>query len=182
MAVLLALVPWHPALWWQAARLHRAIELDCDARVVRRVRDRTGYGRMLIEAATRHVPAVPLAAALGARSPLLEHRIRSLVAAPRRGSPVVAAAAVVLFAMACALPTPFEPERGHAVSTFRPATRSDSLPEVTVGTVRAIGTPSRDAAAAQEGTGGTYEMREVPAGVLRRADPDDPRLPARPRR
>jgi hypothetical protein len=183
MAVLLALVPWHPAVWWQAARLHRAIELDCDGRVVSRVRDRAGYGRMLIEAATRRVPAVPLAAALAARSPLLEDRIRSLVAGPRRGSPAVAAAAMVLFAIACALPTPFEPGRGRAVATFgHTATGPDSPAEVTVGTVRAIGTLSRDTAGSRYETGGTYELRELPAGVLRRADPDDPRIPVRPRR
>lgn len=188
MAVLVALVPWQPVLWWHAARLHRAIELDCDERVVRRVRDRAGYCRMLVEAATRRVQPVALAAGLGRRPRLLEHRIRSLIARPRRGAPVVAGLALALFAITCAFPTPFEPGRGRATSTFRlTGAARDSLREVTVGTVRALG---KAAAAAHAGTaplrdsaaGGTYQLREVTAtGVLRRADPEDPRLP-QPRR
>jgi hypothetical protein len=183
MAVLLALVPWHPAVWWQAARLHRAIELDCDERVVRRVHDRTGYCRMLIEAATRRTPRVPLAAGLGPRPPLLEHRIRSLTARPRRGARAVAALALALFAIACALPTPFEPTRERATAIFRMIeVPRDSLSDVTVGTLRTIyeraADPVVDSAAS-----GTYEMRGLRAsGVIRRTDPDDPRLPERPRR
>ncbi|HET9682517.1 MAG TPA: M56 family metallopeptidase, partial [Gemmatimonadaceae bacterium] len=35
-SLVVALVPWHPAAWWMLSRLRLAIELDCDARVLRR--------------------------------------------------------------------------------------------------------------------------------------------------
>jgi beta-lactamase regulating signal transducer with metallopeptidase domain len=34
---LLALMPWNLPLWWQLRRLRRAIEVDCDARVLRAI-------------------------------------------------------------------------------------------------------------------------------------------------
>ena len=46
-----ALVPWHPAGWWMLARLRLAVEMDCDARVLRRGVTRRSYGMLLIELA-----------------------------------------------------------------------------------------------------------------------------------
>ena len=46
-----ALVPWHPAVWWMLARLRLAVEMDCDARVLRRGVTRRSYGMLLIELA-----------------------------------------------------------------------------------------------------------------------------------
>jgi len=43
-------MPWNPALWWQYRRLRRAIELDCDARVVRGGASVSRYGEVLLEA------------------------------------------------------------------------------------------------------------------------------------
>jgi len=37
-SLLVALAPWNPLLWWQMHRLRDAIEVDCDARVLRRSR------------------------------------------------------------------------------------------------------------------------------------------------
>lgn len=48
---LLALMPWNVLLWWQLRRLRLAIELDCDARVLRATNDVATYGRLLLEAA-----------------------------------------------------------------------------------------------------------------------------------
>lgn len=54
LAVLaLVLMPWNAALWWCAARLRRAIELDCDARVLRRHPGAKEYGHMLLDIASR---------------------------------------------------------------------------------------------------------------------------------
>lgn len=73
---LLALVPWLLPLWWQFGRLRKAVELDCDERVVDRVGDAREYGRLLVEAKKL---------SLGLRSPLLTgggsflaHRVRRL--------------------------------------------------------------------------------------------------------
>lgn len=105
-AAVLVLVPWHPLLWWQAARLHRAIELDCDARVARRVPDVRRYARLLLRAGEHTTRAPLLAAAFGLRRPLLEQRIEALVTArprPRRVALVFAAAGLI---GACLTPAP----------------------------------------------------------------------------
>src|SRR6478672_13011011 len=46
--VAVALMPWHPAAWWALTRLRLAIELDCDARVLRHGVQARSYGEMLI--------------------------------------------------------------------------------------------------------------------------------------
>jgi beta-lactamase regulating signal transducer with metallopeptidase domain len=49
--VVAALIPWNPALWWMLRRLQLAVELDCDARMLRSgVAPRT-YGSLLIDLA-----------------------------------------------------------------------------------------------------------------------------------
>ena len=52
-----AAMPWNPILWWQFARLRRAIELDCDERVLRAF-DERDYGEALIAVAERRSAAV----------------------------------------------------------------------------------------------------------------------------
>src|SRR5262249_47224216 len=42
-----ALMPWNPAVWWQLRRLRLAVEVDCDARVLRRRGDVRAYGAVL---------------------------------------------------------------------------------------------------------------------------------------
>src|SRR3982751_1292491 len=44
----LVLAPWNLALWWQLRRLHLAVELDCDTRVVAALGDPTAYGETLL--------------------------------------------------------------------------------------------------------------------------------------
>lgn len=60
----LVLMPWNPALWWCAARMRRAIELDCDARVLRRHPAPRAYGYLLLQVAARGTNAGPLAVPL----------------------------------------------------------------------------------------------------------------------
>lgn len=74
---LLVLLPWNLLLWWQFRRLRQAVELDCDLRVVRRTRDRRGYGRVLLEAA-RHAREGSVPVVAGGES-FVGDRIRSLV-------------------------------------------------------------------------------------------------------
>jgi beta-lactamase regulating signal transducer with metallopeptidase domain len=58
------LMPWNPAVWWMAARLRLAVELDCDARVLRAGTTANVYGNLLIDvaalAAGHHLPAPAL--------------------------------------------------------------------------------------------------------------------------
>jgi beta-lactamase regulating signal transducer with metallopeptidase domain len=52
-AVAAAVVPWNAAVWWIARRLRLAVELDCDARVLRGAAQRERYGRLLLYMAQR---------------------------------------------------------------------------------------------------------------------------------
>lgn len=51
--LLVALVPWNVAAWWMLSRLRLAVELDCDARVLRRGVAPRAYGSLLIDLAGR---------------------------------------------------------------------------------------------------------------------------------
>jgi TonB family protein len=64
VAVALALVPWNPAMWWIARRLRLAMELDCDARVVRDAGQAERYSKLLLFIAQRqsHVRLAPMLA------------------------------------------------------------------------------------------------------------------------
>ncbi len=70
-----ALVPWNPVMWWQLRRLRLALELDCDARVLRGGGDARRYGSLLLEVGQRRA-----AFALGLAEPksMLERRIRMI--------------------------------------------------------------------------------------------------------
>jgi TonB family protein len=48
-----ALMPWNPAVWWQARRLRLALELDCDARTLRSSGAVETYGKLLLLIAER---------------------------------------------------------------------------------------------------------------------------------
>lgn len=79
------LMPWNVALWWQLVRLRVAIELDCDARVLKNT-DARSYGDLLLEVARpRQAPRLLGATAFAERATQLERRIRVLARA-RRGS------------------------------------------------------------------------------------------------
>lgn len=80
----IGLIPWNPVLYWQLARLTRAIELDCDARVLGKLAygDRMDYARCLLRVSDRLFPSC------NARS-LLTYRIGIMCA--RDGSDEVVA-------------------------------------------------------------------------------------------
>lgn len=112
-ALLVVAAPWHPALWWQSRRLRLAIELDCDARVLRTVREPERYGLLLLSIAQRRSAAHPrVAAALIEPVNHLERRINAMTRKPSLTRPraalltAVAAGAVVL---ACDVDSPPEP-------------------------------------------------------------------------
>src|SRR6185437_16360485 len=47
-AAMVVLLPWNVVLWWLVHLLRLAIELDCDARVLRHAPDVAAYGALLI--------------------------------------------------------------------------------------------------------------------------------------
>ena len=77
------LLPWNLPIWWQLRRLRFAIEVDCDARVLRGGRSRSTYSAVLLSVATRLVPLRAAAAGLSESGSSLEKRIR-IMHAPLR--------------------------------------------------------------------------------------------------
>ena len=109
-AVLTALVPWNPLLWWQASRLRLAIESDCDARVLRGGVRPSEYARLLLHIAERTVTVPRLAPALVSGATHLEYRIAAMsrdatrVSAWRRAMYALAVTAAVLLALVLRAP------------------------------------------------------------------------------
>ncbi|MDB4874742.1 MAG: blaR1 peptidase family protein [Gemmatimonadetes bacterium] len=127
----LIVMPWNLALWWQVVRLRVAVEMDCDARVLRDANARS-YGDLLLEVARpRRGPRLMGATAFAERATQLERRIRVL-GRHRTGTPRVArvaAACVGILALTAArlAPHPAVPSRAAApFATF--AARVPALP------------------------------------------------------
>ena len=83
MWTLVALIPWHPGAWFCLARTRLAIELDCDARVVRRGASLRTYAQLLLNQARVRLGA-PAQLWLGATSLLepsshLERRLNAMI-------------------------------------------------------------------------------------------------------
>ena len=72
------LLPWHPAVWYLTNRVRLAIELDCDARVLRGGASPRSYGALLIDMAARQSAVRIGALALADGPSHLERRIRAM--------------------------------------------------------------------------------------------------------
>jgi beta-lactamase regulating signal transducer with metallopeptidase domain len=76
--------PWHPAVWILLERLRLAIELDCDARVLRAGESPKSYGALLIDVAAHHGGIRIGALALADGPSHLERRILAMNAPRKR--------------------------------------------------------------------------------------------------
>jgi TonB family protein len=122
--VVCALVPWNLPLWWQLSRLRLAIEMDCDARVLRRSGDHASYGSLLVEVGQRRAR---LAVGLAESRSMLERRIRMITKTTTgrrtlRALGLGAASGLVL-AVACETPPP----TGLADASSRPQEPDQAL-------------------------------------------------------
>jgi beta-lactamase regulating signal transducer with metallopeptidase domain len=107
---MIVLMPWNAAIWWMARRLRFAIELDCDARVLRTRPDPRAYGSLLLDVSERTLGGAIPVAALAEPVSLIERRISAMTARlPRfaaiRGA-LSATMAIVLIVVACVAPRP----------------------------------------------------------------------------
>jgi TonB family protein len=99
-AVAVVLMPWNLALWWQARRLRLAVEMDCDARVLRADPRPERYGLLLMTMAHRRSLAPSLfAPMLSEPTTQLERRIVAM--RTHRGK--IARLSILGGAAACAL-------------------------------------------------------------------------------
>lgn len=104
------LMPWNVALWWQLLRTRLAVELDCDARVLRRGVQPRSYGSLLLEIAGRTRGRPFGAPALTDSRTHLERRLIAMtedMRTPGRARTAAAGfAAVLLGAAACTTDLP----------------------------------------------------------------------------
>ena len=96
--LLFALFPWNFPLAWMLRRLRFAMEVDCDARVVRGGADAASYGEALLYVSQRQAPAPATSIALIERPSQLERRINIMFASPRRYPALIAALSLSLAA------------------------------------------------------------------------------------
>lgn len=94
VAFALVLMPWNAGVWWIARRLRLAVELDCDARVLRDANDTERYSKLLLFIAQRQ-SVVRLASMLAESNSHLGRRI-AVMNATRPNNP---RARVALFAI-----------------------------------------------------------------------------------
>ncbi|RDS79704.1 hypothetical protein DWU98_16705 [Dyella monticola] len=92
--LLLALMPWNAPLWWQFRRLRRAIEVDCDARVLRSGRDIGAYCETLIQVGQRQSHHIGVVPAMSDSASFLEWRIRHMLRKPKKWARASAAALI----------------------------------------------------------------------------------------
>lgn len=134
-------MPWNVPLLIAYRRLHRAVEHDCDARVIADTQDARGYARLLLETASRFAGAGAAQAwsrtarwlpapvpGIGTRRSELELRLRALVqpvSTWRSRVRVIGAGAVVVAALlvACSVPSPERMRSESGVAQARPDRR-----------------------------------------------------------
>jgi len=108
-AIVTALLPWNPVVWWLASRLRVAVELDCDRRVLATNPDIRPYVDLLLLAADRPRLTSRLQAAhFGERASDLSRRIDAMTdrGPGWRHALATVAVAGVLIALACEAPRP----------------------------------------------------------------------------
>ena len=133
--VLAALIPWHPAVWWAVSRLRLAIELDCDARVLRRGVQVRPYGSLLIDIAGQCAGHRVGALALADRSSHLERRLLAMRNTTQRfplfrnGSLGALAALCILVACEAKLPTSAEVKNMDVASAEKVVVQAKLLDE-----------------------------------------------------
>jgi bla regulator protein blaR1 len=79
---LLIAMPWNLPLWWQLHRLRRAIEVDCDARVLHSGRDVAEYCETLIQVGQNQSRYIGAVAAMSESGSFLEQRIKIMLLKP----------------------------------------------------------------------------------------------------
>ncbi|HYK49496.1 MAG TPA: M56 family metallopeptidase, partial [Terriglobales bacterium] len=107
----LVLMPWNPALWWQARRLRLAIEVDCDRRVLRAGCDLHQYVKTLVEFGIQRNNPMGAVVAMSEAASSLERRI-AVMSSPKLASLTGVTVAFVTLAIGSAsAATQFEPPK-----------------------------------------------------------------------
>jgi beta-lactamase regulating signal transducer with metallopeptidase domain len=155
-AIVVVLMPWNVALWWQLGRLRLAIELDCDARVVvRRRNDAVAYGQLLISVGERgrgvRHPVLAMSRSRSALAKRFDALLGRRTIQPRRVASLVVLGAGTLASVAF-VPAPNVQTILNEIRPRRDATAQPQIPPL-AGSVerasRAIATSAPQASAAK---------------------------------
>ena len=107
---LLVFMPWNLPLWWQLRRLRYAIEIDCDARVLKTGLDPAHYGETLIVVGERQSAYIGAVAAMSESKSFLQERIEHMIRKPvrwrRLGAATLASVSIALTAVAAQVSPP----------------------------------------------------------------------------
>lgn len=127
---IVASMPWNLALWWQLKRLRAAIEMDCDARVLRHGIDPRDYSEALFTVGQR--PAgIPLGAvALTEPVSELERRIRTMMEKTRRFSIALLGSRLTLLSAATALALAVNAPSAQQSSDSTAASATKAIPAI----------------------------------------------------
>ncbi|CAN7762495.1 M56 family metallopeptidase [Caballeronia sp. LjRoot34] len=87
---LIALMPWNLPLWWQLRRLRCAVEVDCDARVLRAGQKIAVYGETLIAVGERQSRYIGSVAGMSESRSFLERRLKLMLRKPAKRKLLVA--------------------------------------------------------------------------------------------
>lgn len=90
------LAPWNPIVWFLSARLVRAVELDCDRRVLRQSADVATYGHTLLTLSERRPGQLVAVAAFAESEAPLRSRILAMTTPTRTISVVALLTSMVL--------------------------------------------------------------------------------------
>ena len=134
--MLLVLMPWNPLLWWQCRRLRRAIEVDCDARVLRGGGDIGEYCETLIQVGQRQASRSGLLPAMCESGSFLEQRIRLMLMKPKKWAGVSALALLCVSLGMAVFAAQVTPPGGAAPGTDRIVTLTPSVLDRYVGFYR----------------------------------------------
>jgi TonB family protein len=172
--VLVALMPWNVALWIQARRLRLAIEMDCDARVLRVHPSPERYGMLILTIAQRRSLApVQFAPMLSEPKTNLERRILAMRTTKVARLTVIGGGLVTtgVLALASALqsaPTSFEQTRTALAQRFVAALPGAFAPETIPVKKKSV---SADSVARNATPSGANEVRKLNAVITTGATP-----------
>jgi hypothetical protein len=179
MLLLLIALPWNPVVWVLRRRLQRAIELDCDTRVLSARVNARAYGALLLKVAQLELPKTGIfrVGAAFARISDLRARIEYMAKSREASSHGVGigylAGSVALFGFACAAPPP-ETVVQPRPSVSAPAAQRATMPDANASTMLRSQPGARPEVRAQRqhrAWGGqvsaTLGMEEVDTGTTR---------------
>jgi TonB family protein len=152
------LAPWNPAVWVLSSRLVRAVELDCDRRVLRRNADVATYGRTLLTVSERRPDRLVAVAAFAETEAPLRSRILAMTTPSRTISVLALLSAtvlgVVLMIGALEIPVPavriqfeIDPTGAASAAPDEPVAEADPQPPAEPEAPAATPERERDAAA-----------------------------------